>query len=64
MFLDEPTTGLDIEARKTLWANIRAYAECGSAVILTTHYLQEADTLADETVVLNEGQLISQGSPQ
>jgi len=63
LFLDEPTTGLDVQARRTLWRNIRAYAERGAGIILTTHYLEEADSLADQIVVLNQGEIVAAGSP-
>lgn len=58
LFLDEPTTGLDINARKVLWETVRRFAEGGKSVILTTHYLEEADRLADRILVLDEGQII------
>lgn len=63
LFLDEPTTGLDVKARRTMWSNIRAYAKRGAGVILTTHYLEEADALADQIVVLNQGQVVATGTP-
>ncbi|WP_158548508.1 ABC transporter ATP-binding protein [Parvularcula marina] len=59
IFLDEPTTGLDIDARRVLWKTIRRLTETGSSVILTTHYLEEADALADRIIVFNEGQVIA-----
>ena len=62
LFLDEPTTGLDIEARLELWKAIRAMVAEGCSVLLTTHYLEEAEALADRVVVLNEGRLIAEGS--
>jgi len=62
LFLDEPTTGLDIEARQQLWAAIRTLAAAGCAVLLTTHYLEEAEALADEVVVLQAGRIVAQGS--
>lgn len=63
LFLDEPTTGLDVQARRALWRNIRDYAERGAGVILTTHYLEEADALADRIVVLNQGRIVAEGTP-
>ncbi len=63
LFLDEPTTGLDVQARRSLWRNIRAYAQRGAGVILTTHYLEEADALADQIVVLNQGRMVAAGTP-
>lgn len=63
VFLDEPTVGLDIEARRGLWAQIRALAAAGKTVLLTTHYLEEADALAHRIVVINKGQVVSEGTP-
>jgi ABC-2 type transport system ATP-binding protein len=63
VFLDEPTVGLDIEARRAMWKEIRALAAQGKTVLLTTHYLEEADALAHRIIVLNKGQLISEGTP-
>ncbi|WP_430431260.1 ABC transporter ATP-binding protein [Oceanicaulis sp.] len=59
LFLDEPTTGLDIEARRALWAIVRDVAAQGTLVVLTTHYLEEADALADRVVVLQSGRIIA-----
>jgi ABC-2 type transport system ATP-binding protein len=63
IFLDEPTVGLDIEARRGLWAQIRLLAERGKTVLLTTHYLEEADALASRIVVINKGRIVSEGTP-
>lgn len=63
VFLDEPTVGLDIESRRALWDEIRALAAAGKTVLLTTHYLEEADALASRIVVLNKGRLICEGTP-
>jgi ABC-2 type transport system ATP-binding protein len=63
LLLDEPTVGLDVEARRLLWNEIRALARRGKTVLLTTHYLQEADALADRVAVINEGQIVAQGTP-
>ena len=63
LFLDEPTVGLDVEARRTLWDEIRKLIGRGKTVLLTTHYLQEADALADRVAVINQGQIIAQGTP-
>ena len=63
VFVDEPTTGLDAEVRRTLWATLRDLAGPGRGVVLTTHYLEEADALADRIVVLNQGRVIAEGSP-
>jgi ABC-2 type transport system ATP-binding protein len=63
LFLDEPTVGLDVEARRMLWDEIRRLVARGKTVLLTTHYLQEADALADRIAVLNQGEIIAQGTP-
>ena len=63
LFLDEPTVGLDVEARRMLWEEIRQLVRRGKTVLLTTHYLQEADALADRIAVINKGQIIAQGTP-
>lgn len=64
IFLDEPTVGLDIEARRRMWAEIRLLRSRGKTVLLTTHYLEEADALADRIIVLNKGRVICEGSPE
>jgi ABC-2 type transport system ATP-binding protein len=64
LFLDEPTTGLDIEARQRLWQTIRELVAQGCGVLLTTHYLEEAEALADRAVVLNAGRVVAQGTVQ
>jgi ABC-2 type transport system ATP-binding protein len=63
LFLDEPTVGLDVEARRMLWAEIRKMISRGKTVLLTTHYLEEADALADRVVVINRGSIIAEGAP-
>jgi ABC-2 type transport system ATP-binding protein len=63
LFLDEPTVGLDVEARRILWDEIRRLIARGKTVLLTTHYLQEADALADRIVVINRGTIIAEGTP-
>ena len=63
LYLDEPTTGLDVEARRGLWAQIRQFVDRGRSVVLTTHYLEEADALADRIVLLDGGRTIAEGSP-
>lgn len=63
VFVDEPTTGLDADVRRLLWATLRGLASAGRAVVLTTHYLEEADALADRIVVLHHGRVIAEGSP-
>jgi ABC-2 type transport system ATP-binding protein len=60
--MDEPTTGLDVEARHRLWEVLRAFVADGGAVLLTTHYLEEAQALASRVVVLARGAIIAQGS--
>ena len=62
LFLDEPTTGLDIEAREILWKTIRKLVADGCAIVLTTHYLEEAEALADRVVVLARGRIVAEGS--
>jgi ABC-2 type transport system ATP-binding protein len=63
IFLDEPTVGLDIEARRGMWAEIRSLAARGKTVLLTTHYLEEADALAHRIIVINKGRVICEGTP-
>jgi ABC-2 type transport system ATP-binding protein len=63
LFLDEPTVGLDVEARRMLWEEIRQLVSRGKTVLLTTHYLQEADALADRVAVINKGEIIAEGTP-
>jgi len=62
LFLDEPTVGLDLPARQQLWATVRALVDDGAAVVLTTHYLEEAERLADRVCVLLRGRIVSDGS--
>ena len=62
LFLDEPTVGMDIEARQKLWQAIRHLVAEGNGVVLTTHYLEEAEALADRVCVMARGKLISEGS--
>jgi ABC-2 type transport system ATP-binding protein len=63
LFLDEPTVGLDVESRRLLWEEIRKLIARGKTVLLTTHYLEEADALADRVVVINRGEIIAEGTP-
>ena len=63
LFLDEPTVGLDVESRRGFWQEIRTLAGRGRTVVLTTHYLEEADALADRIVMLNAGAIVADGSP-
>ena len=62
LFLDEPTVGLDVQARAVLWETIRSLVKQGSSIVLTTHYLEEAQALADRVVVLAKGRLIASGT--
>jgi len=62
IFLDEPTTGLDPEARQDVWGNIRSLAAGGTTVILTTQYLEEAEQLADRIAILHQGTIIANGT--
>lgn len=64
LFLDEPTTGLDIQARETLWCTIRKLVGDGCSVVLTTHYLEEAEALADRVSVLVHGRIVAEGAVQ
>ncbi len=63
IFLDEPTLGMDIETRHALWNQVRDLSAQGKTILLTTHYLEEADTLADRIVVMAQGSVIAQGTP-
>jgi ABC-2 type transport system ATP-binding protein len=62
VFLDEPTVGMDIDARQKLWAAMRALVAEGCSVVLTTHYLEEAEALAQRVVVMGKGRVLSEGS--
>jgi ABC-2 type transport system ATP-binding protein len=64
LFLDEPTVGLDIEMRQVMWDGIRGFVARGRSVLLTTHYLGEADALADRIALIREGVIIAQGTPE
>jgi ABC-2 type transport system ATP-binding protein len=63
LFLDEPTVGMDIEARRALWRVIRGFVDRGGSVLLTTHYLEEADSLSDRVIVIDRGKVVAQGTP-
>ena len=63
VFLDEPTTGLDPQARRAVWEVIRTLKGEGRSVLLTTHYLDEAQELADVVAIMNHGKIIASGTP-
>lgn len=63
LFLDEPTTGMDPQARRTTWQLIRQLRSDGVSVVLTTHYLDEAEELADNVIMLDAGRIVAQGTP-
>ena len=63
VFLDEPTTGLDVEARRSLWNEIRGFGAAGRTAVLTTHHLEEADALADRVAVICKGRVVAEGTP-
>jgi ABC-2 type transport system ATP-binding protein len=62
LFLDEPTAGLDVKARETLWAALRTLVAGGTSIVLTTHYIEEAEALADRVVVIAKGRCIAEGT--
>lgn len=64
VFLDEPTNGLDVETRRAVWDYIDAYASGGGTVLLTTHHMEEAETLASRIVVMNNGSVVREGTAQ
>jgi ABC-2 type transport system ATP-binding protein len=63
LFLDEPTTGLDPQSRRQLWEIIRAFQKKGGTVLLTTHYMDEAERLCDRLAIVDHGQIIAEGTP-
>jgi ABC-2 type transport system ATP-binding protein len=63
LFLDEPTTGLDPESRSVMWREVRRLAEGGLTVLLTTHYLEEADQLAQSLAIVDHGRVVAEGAP-
>jgi ABC-2 type transport system ATP-binding protein len=63
LFLDEPTTGFDPEARRQFWSLIESLADAGTTILLTTHYLDEAEHLADRVAVINAGRIVEVGPP-
>jgi ABC-type multidrug transport system ATPase subunit len=62
LFLDEPTVGLDIKAREALWSNIRSLLKHGCSIVLTTHYLEEAEALANRVAMLRNGRVVQSGT--
>jgi ABC-2 type transport system ATP-binding protein len=64
LILDEPTAGLDVEARRALWEQIRGFVRRGRSVLLTTHYLAEADALCNRIVVIDRGRAVAEGTPE
>jgi ABC-2 type transport system ATP-binding protein len=63
LFLDEPTTGLDPQARRRVWEVIDGFKQRGKTVLLTTHYMEEAERLADDLIIIDHGRIIATGSP-
>jgi ABC-2 type transport system ATP-binding protein len=63
LFLDEPTTGLDPQSRRQLWDIVRAFQKKGGTVLLTTHYMDEAERLCDRLAIVDHGQIIAEGTP-
>lgn len=64
LFLDEPTTGLDPQSRRRLWEVIRDFMSSGGTVLITTHYMDEAERLADDLIIIDRGSVIARGSPE
>jgi ABC-2 type transport system ATP-binding protein len=64
LFLDEPTTGLDPQNRANLWEQLRSLRAAGTTIVLTTHYLEEADALADRLAVVDAGRVVAEGTPR
>lgn len=64
LFLDEPTVGMDVIARKSLWLAIETLRAQGTSILLTTHYLEEADQLSDRIIMLNKGKIVREGAPK
>jgi ABC-2 type transport system ATP-binding protein len=63
LFLDEPTTGLDPQSRRQLWDIVREFQKSGGTVLLTTHYMDEAERLCDRLAIVDKGQIIAEGTP-
>ncbi|HQX81176.1 MAG TPA: ABC transporter ATP-binding protein [Vicinamibacterales bacterium] len=64
LFLDEPTTGLDPQARRQLWDLIDTFRKAGKTILLTTHYMDEAERLCDDLAIMDRGQVIARGTPR
>ncbi|MCV6604276.1 MAG: ABC transporter ATP-binding protein [Porticoccaceae bacterium] len=64
LFLDEPTTGLDPQSRRNFWALIENIKKQGKTILLTTHYMDEAEQLCDQLIIVDSGKIIAEGSPQ
>ena len=64
LFLDEPTTGLDPQARRRVWEIVEAFKASGGTVLLTTHYMEEAQVLADRVIIIDAGRIIAEGTPR
>jgi len=64
IFLDEPTTGFDPEARRAAWETVRSLRELGKTIVLTTHYLEEAQALADRVAIVKDGRILAYGPPR
>ena len=64
MFLDEPTTGFDPEARRAAWETVRSLRDLGKTILLTTHYLDEAQELADRVAIVKDGRVLAIGPPR
>lgn len=64
LFLDEPTTGLDPSARRAVWSIIEKFREQGKTIVLTTHYMEEAERLSDRVAIISSGRIVSSGTPE
>ncbi|MGI9228448.1 MAG: ATP-binding cassette domain-containing protein [Gammaproteobacteria bacterium] len=64
LLLDEPTTGLDPQVRHLIWSRLRALKQTGTTLLLTTHYMEEAERLCDDLVIMDHGRILNQGSPR
>ena len=63
MVLDEPTTGLDPQVRHMIWGRLRDLRQAGKTLLLTTHYMEEAERLCDELIIMDQGRILEQGTP-